>query len=74
MSTFANVLTALKQVILLQDRVERMEGRLDAMNDDIDGLAGMMRDLDKRLYAIERIMEFSARTSRQAPQLGIEDQ
>lgn len=74
MSTFANVFTALKQVILLQDRVERMEGRLDAMNDDIDGLAGMMRDLDKRLYDIERIMEFSARAPRQPPQLGIEDQ
>lgn len=70
MSTFANVLTALKQVILLQDRVERMEGRLDTMNDDIDGLAAMSADLDKRLYAIERIMEFGAR---QATQRQIED-
>lgn len=65
MSTLSNALAGLKQVILLQDRVERMEKRLDTMSDDIDGLADMTHDLDKRLYALERIVDLGARQARQ---------
>ena len=65
MSMFSNALTALKQVVLLQDRVERMEKRLDTLNDDVDGLADMSHDLDKRLYALERIIDLGAQQSRQ---------
>ncbi len=71
MSMFSNALAALKQVVLLQDRVERMEKRLDTMNDDVDGLADMIHDLDKRLYALERIIDLGAQQSRQKR---IEDQ
>lgn len=65
MSTLSNALAGLKQVILLQDRVERMEKRLDTMASDVDGLADMAHDLDKRLYALERIIDIGARQSRQ---------
>lgn len=65
MSVFSNALTALKQVILLQERVERMEKRLESMSDDVDGLGDMAHDLDKRLYALERIVDLGARQSRQ---------
>lgn len=63
MSVFSNALSTLKQVLLLQDRVERMEKRLDTMSDDVDGLADMAHDLDKRLYALERIIDLGARQS-----------
>ena len=65
MNMLSNALTALKQVVLLQDRVERLEKRLDTMNDDIDGLTDMVHDLDKRLYALERIIDLGARQSHQ---------
>ena len=65
MNMLSNALTALKQVVLLQDRVERLEKRLDTMNDDIDGLTDMIHDLDKRLYALERIIDIGAQQARQ---------
>ena len=65
MSTLSNALAGLKQVILLQDRVERMEKRLDTMSGDVDGLADMAHDLDKRLYALERIIDIGARQAQQ---------
>ena len=65
MSTLSNALAGLKQVILLQDRVERMEKRLDMMSADVDGLADMAHDLDKRLYALERIIDIGARQAQQ---------
>jgi chaperonin cofactor prefoldin len=65
MSTLSSALNALKQVVLLQDRVERLEKRLDTMNDDVDGLTDMSHDLDKRLYALERIIDIGAQQARQ---------
>jgi hypothetical protein len=62
---FSNALTALKQVLLLQDRVERLEKRVDTIAGDVDGLGDMAHDLDKRLYALERIVDLGARQSRQ---------
>jgi hypothetical protein len=64
-SIFTNALTALKQVLLLQDRVERLEARVDTIAGDVDGLGDMSHDLDKRLYALERIVDLSARQARQ---------
>ena len=55
----------MKQVLLLQDRVERMEKRIDSISGDVDGLADMAHDLDKRLYALERIIDLGARKTRQ---------
>ena len=65
MSTLGDALKALKQVILLQDRVERIEDRMGRMADDIDGLADVAHDLDKRLYALERIIDIGAQQARQ---------
>ncbi len=65
MSTFGDALKALKQVILLQDRVERIDQRMGRMADDIDGLAEVSHDLDKRLYALERIIDIGAQQARQ---------
>lgn len=65
MSIFTNALTALKQVVLLQDRVERMEKWIDTVSGDVDGLADMAHDLDKRLYALERIIDLGARQAQQ---------
>jgi archaellum component FlaC len=65
MSTVGDALKALKQVILLQDRVERIEERMGRMADDINGLADVSHDIDKRLYALERIIDLGAQHARQ---------
>jgi DNA anti-recombination protein RmuC len=59
-----NALVALKQVVLLQDRVERIEARLETMADDLKGMTAFTHDLDKRLYAVERIVDLGARQTR----------
>lgn len=69
MSTIGNALNALKQVILLQDRVERMEGQLENIADDIDGLADVAHDLDKRLVRIETMIEMTARAGNRPPEI-----
>ncbi len=65
MSVIGNALAALKRVVLLQDRVERMEAQISKMADDIDGLGELVHDLDKRLYALERIIDLGARSAGQ---------
>lgn len=65
MSTFGSVLSALRNVVLLQDRVARLETNLDRMADQMDGLREFSRDLDKRLYALERIIDLGSRQMQQ---------
>lgn len=65
MNTFGGVLSALKNVVLLQDRVARLETNLDRMADQMDGLREFSRDLDKRLYAVEKIMDLGIRKAQQ---------
>ena len=68
---FSNALAALKQVLMLQDRVDRLEKRVESIAGDVDGLGDMAHDLDKRLYALERIVDLG---SRQAHRPRIEEQ
>lgn len=65
MSTIRDVLGAVKDVLLLQSQVERMEEEIAEQGLRIDKMASTVTDIDKRLYAIERIMDLGVRQSQQ---------
>ena len=65
MSAFADAFTAMKNVILMQERLERMQMDVTGLADGLDGLQDFTHDLDKRLYALERIIDVGARQSKQ---------
>jgi hypothetical protein len=71
MSAIGDVLRAVKDVLLLQSQVERMDEEISGQNERIAKLVDTVTDLDKRLYAIERMMDLGVR---QASQKRIEDQ
>ena len=65
MSAITDVLRAVKDVLLLQSQVERMEAQIAAQNERFAKLADSITDIDKRLYAIEKVIELGVRQSRQ---------
>jgi uncharacterized protein YdcH (DUF465 family) len=71
MSAIGDVLRAVKDVLLLQSQVERMEEEISGQNARFAKLVDSVTDIDKRLYAIERMMDLGAR---QAQQKRIDDQ
>jgi hypothetical protein len=71
MSAIGDVLRAVKDVLLLQSQVERMDEEISGQNERIAKLVDTVTDLDKRLYAMERMMDLGVR---QASQKRIEDQ
>jgi hypothetical protein len=70
MSAIGDVLRAVKDVLLLQSQVERMDEEISGQNERIAKLVDTVTDLDKRLYAMERMMDLGVR---QASQKRIED-
>ena len=65
MSAFADAFTAMKNVILMQERLARMQMDVTGLADGLDGLQNFTHDLDRRLYALERIIDLGARQSKQ---------
>ena len=65
MSAVGDALAALKSVVLMQDRLERMQRDLDGIATGLSGLKDFTHELDKRLYAVERVIEMGARQSNQ---------
>lgn len=71
MSTFGDAVKGIREILLLQRDVRDLEEAVSGQRADLEQMSDQIIDLDKRLFAIERIMEFSARASRQPR---IEDQ
>ena len=65
MSALSDALAALKNVVLLQERLENVRLDLSNTTGDLKTLAEKVVDVDKRLYAVERVMDLGARQSRQ---------
>jgi hypothetical protein len=65
MSTIRDVLSAVKDVLLLQSQVEGLEKEVTEQNKRVGRLVGTVTDIDKRLYALERIIDLGARQSQQ---------
>jgi hypothetical protein len=65
MSALSDALAALKNVILLQERLDIVRSDLANTSGDLKTLTEKVADVDKRLYAVERVMDLGARQSRQ---------
>lgn len=65
MSTLGGALKGIKQLLLLQDQIQRLEKISDRQNATIDRMADDVIALDKRLIRIETLVEFA--TARAAP-------
>ena len=65
MSTFGNAVKGIREILLLQRDVQDLERVVSGQRGEIDRLTDHVIDLDKRLYAVERIMELGVRQSQQ---------
>jgi cell division protein FtsL len=65
MSTFGDAVKGIREILLLQRDVRDLEEAVSSQRVELEHMSDQIIDLDKRLFAIERIMEFSARTPRQ---------
>jgi len=64
-SVLGDALKSLKSVVLLDERINRLQGDVHTLGEDVRGLTRFVHDLDKRLYALERIIDLGAQQSRQ---------
>ena len=65
MNGFTSAFSALKNVLLMQERLERLQEDLQGLAGDLSDLREFTNSLDKRLYALERIIDFGAQQVRQ---------
>ena len=65
MSTIGDLLKAVREVMLLQSHVERLTDEVAEHNHEMKDMSDQIVDLDKRLYAIERIMDLGVRQTQQ---------
>ncbi|MGN6500361.1 MAG: hypothetical protein ACTHKM_09470 [Tsuneonella sp.] len=65
MSTIGDVMRAVKDVLLIQSQVERIEKEIEAQSVRFGRLADTVADIDKRLFAIERVIDLGVRQSQQ---------
>lgn len=57
MTAFGDALGAVKQVILLSERMEAMDKRISALASDVDGLATSTGNLRDRVSRLEGFLE-----------------
>lgn len=65
MSAFGDTLKGIRDLLLLQRDVRDLEEAVDSQREDMERFSHKLNDVDKRLYAVERIMELGARQSQQ---------
>lgn len=65
MSATGNALLALKNVVLMEERLSQNRDDVAGLSCDLVKLKGVVHDIDKRLYAVERLIDFGAQQSRQ---------
>jgi hypothetical protein len=69
MSALGDALKALKDVVLMQERLDVMRSEQKRIAEDVSGLNAYVLAVDKRVVRIETMIEM---TGRQAPQPRIE--
>jgi hypothetical protein len=62
-SAFGDALAALKNVVVMQERMVRMQQDMDGIAHGLGGLKEFAHQLDKRLYAVETVIDLGARQS-----------
>jgi archaellum component FlaC len=58
-SAFGDAMRAVRQFVLMQANMERLQGDFDRLADDLRGLKDFASGLDKRLVRIETMIEMS---------------
>jgi len=61
MSTLSDALAALKNVVLMQERLDEMRKDLGDLSGKVDRLNDAVVDIDKRVVRIETMVEMSTR-------------
>lgn len=69
MSTVGDILKSVREVLLLQSQVERLEDRIDEQNDELRQVSRDIIGLDKRIVRIETMIEMSASRGNQPPRI-----
>ena len=57
MSVFGDAMKAIREVLLMQTRMDQFDERVTRMNGDIEGLAAVCADLRDRVSRLEGIIE-----------------
>jgi hypothetical protein len=65
MSVVGDAFNALRQVILMQSRLDQLDGRISRMAGDIDGLTDALSALRDRISRLEGVIEGAAMATRQ---------
>ncbi len=65
MSALSDALTALKNVVLMQERIDVMRTEQVKISDDVRGLNDYVLAVDKRVVRIETMIEISGRAGQQ---------
>jgi hypothetical protein len=65
MSALSDAFTAIKNVMLLQERVEGVQRDVERLNADVRGLNDYVVAVDKRVVRIETMIEISGRSGGQ---------
>ncbi len=60
MSVFGDAVGAIKQVILMQSRIEQLDKRLGEMASDVEGLTDALMDVRDRVSRLEGVIEGAA--------------
>jgi hypothetical protein len=63
MSAIRDALSALKNVILMQERLDVMRAEQGRISEDVRGLNNYILSVDKRVVRIETMIEMSSRGS-----------
>ncbi len=64
MSAISDALKAIKDVLMLQSRVDSLDHRIGRTADDLDGLADLVASVRDRVSRLEGIIEGAAMASR----------
>ncbi|MBB4616411.1 hypothetical protein [Sphingomonas abaci] len=60
MSVFGDAIAALRQVVLIQSRLDQLDQRISRMGDDVGGLADATLALRDRISRLEGVIEGAA--------------
>ncbi|WP_448502726.1 hypothetical protein [Sphingomonas sp.] len=69
MSTVSDALTALKNVVLMQERLDAMRRELGEVHGQVGKLDDRLIDLDRRVVRIEALIEYTGRSGGGSPRL-----
>ncbi|NTS65440.1 hypothetical protein HRV97_09720 [Sphingomonas sp. HHU CXW] len=65
MSAIGDALAAIRQVILMQQRMDQLDGRITQLVADVDGLTDALSNMRDRVSRLEGIIEGAVMAARQ---------